>query len=224
MNTARNPNGYRAEETYWIVIAGLRGAGKSKFIQHAAEVITLRDSQDMSVITPAENEAIMAWLARTGGAMNPDAPFQTEDEVQFARWTRRIMVGEIALDARTRVCFYEAPGTRDFTFLGSVIKPETLLGTVIMIDSTQHATVRDASRIAATFAAYAPDEPYVFAANKQDHPEALPPEDVRILLQFLDGHLLPVLPCVATRPLDVQKVLLALLERIRDSYDDGIEW
>ncbi len=224
MTAASYSRGYRTDDTYWIVVAGLRGAGKSAFVRHASEATTLRDSRDMSLITTEENDAVMDWLERTGGAINPDTAFQTEDEVRFARWTRRMTVGEIALDARTRVCFYEAPGTRDFSFLGNTIQPQNLLGTVIMIDSSQHATVRDASRIAATFAAYAPNEPYVFAANKQDQPEALPAEDIRILLQFLDGHLLPVVPCVATRPMDVQKVLLALLERIRDSYDDGIQW
>lgn len=213
----------KSPQPYWIVIAGLPGAGKSTFLRHAAETITLRDRQDMSVITPEEQQDILQWLASSGSALDPERDFTTPEERRFRRWMRRITVGEIPIDARMTVYFYEAPGTREFDFMWNLITPETYLGAITVIDSTQHHTIRDASRLAATFAAYSP-EPYVFAANKQDRAEALPVEDMRILLQYLDGHLLPVVPCDATDPHSVQKVLLRFLELIRDSYDDGIEW
>lgn len=210
-------------QTYWIIIAGLRGAGKSTFLKHASESITLRDSHDMSVITPEDEAAVLDWLASTGGALDPYRTEITAEEQQFMRWSRRVRVGEMPIDNQMRVCFYEAPGTREFDFLWRVITPETLLGSIVIVDSTDHPRIREASRLAAVFASYAP-EPYVFAANKQDCDDALPPEDMRILMQFADGHMLPVLPCVAKERGSVTGVLLALLELVRDTYDDGIMW
>lgn len=208
---------------YWIVIAGLKGAGKSTLLRHIAENITLRDSQDMSLITVEENDRVLAWLANTGGALDPDRNIISDEERLFHRWMRRVLIGEIWVDTKTRVGFYEAPSTREMDFFWRIITPETYLGALMVLDSTNHAAMRDASRLAAAFAAYSP-EPYVFAANKQDKIDAMSADDIRILLQFTDGHLLPVVPCVAHEVESVQKVLLALLELIRDSYDDGIEW
>ncbi|MEM6282716.1 MAG: hypothetical protein AAF787_11025 [Chloroflexota bacterium] len=210
-------------QTYWIVIAGLKGAGKSTFMDNASERVEMRDRIDMSVITDAEQQAVLRWLETTGGALDPDRITISPEEEAFHRWMRRVRVGQIDLDHRTRVCFYEAPGNREFDFLWEVITPDNLLGSVIVIDSTKHPLIRDASRLAATIAAYAP-EPYVFAANKQDCDNAMPAEDIRILLQFLDGHLSHVFDCVATEKADVQRVLIRLLEQIRETYDDGIEW
>ena len=210
-------------ETYWIVIAGLRGSGKSTFLRNVAESISVRDRQDMSIITQDDQQRVMDWLARTGGALDPERPFYTEEEMLFTRWARRITIGEIKVEPNLTVCLYEAPGTREFDFLWQVMSPNNYLGCIVMIDSTQHHLIRDTSRLAATFASYA-DEPYVFAANKQDHANAMSAGDIRILLQFIDGHLLPVLPCTAHDHLSVQMVLLRLLELIRDDYDDGISW
>lgn len=212
-----------APPDYWIVIAGLKRAGKSTFMRHIAESITLRDAQDMTLITPDEHEAVLDWLARTGGALDPDRAHPSPEEQRFQRWMRRVTVGEILVDDKTRVGFYEAPGSREMDFFWRVITPNTYLGAIMVVDSTHHNTLRDASRLAAAFAAYAP-EPYVFAANKQDELNAMSAEDIRILLQFTDGHMLPVVPCVAHEVHSATHVLLALLELIRDSYDDGIEW
>jgi len=216
-------NAFPNLETYWIVIAGLKEAGKSTFLTQAAETTSVRDSHDMSIITPEEQERVLDWLARTGGALDPDRSYYTEDELLFTRWARRVTIGEIDVDPKLKVFLYEAPSTREFDFLWEVMSPNTYLGCIVMIDSTQHTTIRDTSRLAATFASYSP-EPYVFAANKQDLDNAMSAEDIRILLQFLDGHLLPVVPCVANDSMAVYQVLMALLELIRDSYDDGILW
>ena len=210
-------------ETYWIVIAGLRGSGKSTFLRQAAETTSVRDRQDMSVITTEDQQRVMDWLSRTGSALDPERTFYTEEEQLFTRWARRITIGEIQVDSKLTVCLYEAPGALEFDFLWQVMSPSNYLGCIVVLDSTRHHLIRDASRLAATFASYS-SEPYVFAANKQDDDNAMSAEDIRILLQFLDGHLLPVLPCVASDSMSVQHVLLRLLELIRDDYDDGISW
>jgi signal recognition particle receptor subunit beta len=209
--------------TYWVVIAGLQGSGKTTFLRHAADTITIRDQQDMSLITEADTERVLRWLERTGGTLAPHSLFQTEEEILFQRWSRRVTVGEIIVGPDLRAALYEAPGTRDFTFLWQIMTPETYLGTIMLIDSTAHDSIRDASRIASTFAAYAP-EPYVFAANKQDRAAALPVDDIRTVLHFVEGHKAPVVPCTAHDVWSVKRTLIRLLELIRDTYDDGIQW
>ena len=208
-------------QTYWIVIVGLAGAGKTTFLQQASEFTTERDPHDMSEITPAQQSAAQAWLQRTGNT--PNAAHPVPDERQFQRWSRRVTVGGIRIDEHTQVCLYEAPVTHEFDFLWQVMTPEMYLGAVVVLDSTRHDTLREASRLAAAFASYAP-EPYVFAANRHGDEYALPVQDLRILLQNLDGHLLPVVPCNVIDRASVQQVLLAFLELIRDNYDDGIAW
>lgn len=210
--------------TYWIVIAGLRGSGKSTFLKHAADTIALRDHKDMSIITEDEQARVMEWLAHSGGSLDPDYPLVSDDAQLFLRWTRRVTIGEIIVDPRLRVCLYEAPHTREFDFLWNVIRPETLLGSITVIDSTRHISIREASRVAAAIASYAPEEPYIFAANKQDYESALSIEDICTLLEFLDGHPLSVYPCIATDSWSVKKVMIRLMELLRDDYDDGIKW
>ncbi|MEO0563970.1 MAG: hypothetical protein AAF125_17835 [Chloroflexota bacterium] len=211
-------------ETYWIVIAGLRRSGKTTFMQGAADAMTLRDNADMSVITPNQQQQVMDWLSQTGSALDPYRNEQSEDEQQFTRWARRVSVGEIHVGSDLNVCLYETPATRDFDFLWRVMTPDTYLGAVIVLDSTDHLAIRDASRLASAFATYAKDAPYIFAANKQDEQRALSIADIRTLLTFLDKHKVPIIPCNATDVWSVKRTLIRLLELIRETYDDGIEW
>ena len=170
----------QAIQTYWIMVVGLAGAGKTTFIRQAA------------------SERV------------PPSP---QHSAQVS----------IQVDEHIQVRLHEAPNTNDPKILWRGVHPSRCLGAVIMVDSTNHRGLADASRQAAALTTTDP-VPYVFAANKQDQLHALPVLELRILLQHFDGHLLPVLPCVATERTDVQRVLLALLELARDDYDDGIAW
>ena len=185
-------------QTYWIGVAGLSGAGKSTFLQHAAEFITEHDPHEPHIIAPAQPAAVSTL-------------------------PRPVTVGGIRIDTHTQVCLYEVPAAHPAENVPHLLPLDDYLGTVIVLDSTSHRTIRDASQRAADLAAHAAT-PYVFAANKQDDEYALPVQDLRILLQHLDGHLLPVVPCVATQRPAVQRVLLSFLELVRDDYDDGIAW
>ncbi len=91
-----------------------------------------------------------------------------------------------------------------------------MLGFVVMVDSARPETFREAKIILETFRAYAPT-PYVVAANKQDHPEAWSPQDLRIALRLDDR--IKLLPCVATDKESVKNVLLELLYAILDEMD-----
>jgi len=210
-------------DTYWIVVAGLHGAGKTTFIENAADYVTVRDRADMSLLTEQDEQHVLQWLGRTGGALDPDRAYFSEEERLFQRWARRVTIGEIIIEPDLRVCLYEAPGSRDFDFLWHAMSPETYLGCIVLFDSTSHRTIRDVSRIGAVFASYA-DSPYIFAGNKQDLPEALDIDATRDLLRFLDGHEAPVVPCTAHDLWSVKRTLIRLLELIRETYDDGIQW
>ncbi|MEJ7555312.1 MAG: GTP-binding protein, partial [Aquificaceae bacterium] len=58
--------------------------------------------------------------------------------------------------------------------------------------------------------------PMVVGANKQDLPNAWPPEDVAFALDISEDEGIPVLPVSAIDKESVKKVLLALLEIIRE--------
>jgi signal recognition particle receptor subunit beta len=118
--------------------------------------------------------------------------------------------GRITVDNDLILYLFGTPGQRRFDFMWEILS-EGMLGFVVMVDSSRPETFREAKSILETFRAYAPT-PYVVAANKQDHPEAWSPEDMRIALR-LDPNV-KLLPCVATNRDSVKNVLLELLYSI----------
>jgi signal recognition particle receptor subunit beta len=85
-----------------------------------------------------------------------------------------------------------------------------------MVDSAKPETFREAKSILETFRAYAPT-PYVVAANKQDHPDAWEPEDLRIALRIEES--VKLLPCIAKDKESVKSVLLELLYSILEEME-----
>jgi signal recognition particle receptor subunit beta len=96
------------------------------------------------------------------------------------------------------------------------ILAEGMLGFIVMVDSAKPETFREAKSILETFRAYAPT-PYVVAANKQDHPDAWTPEDLRIALRLEPE--VKLLPCVAKERDSVRNVLLELLYTILEETE-----
>jgi signal recognition particle receptor subunit beta len=95
-----------------------------------------------------------------------------------------------------------------------------MLGFIVLVDSARPETFQEARRILDTFRAYAPT-PYVVAANKQDHPDAWEPEDLRIALRVQPG--VKLLPCVALDKEMVKRVLLELLYSILEILPEDDE-
>lgn len=118
--------------------------------------------------------------------------------------------GRITVDNELVLYLFGTPGQKRFDFMWEILS-EGMLGFVVMVDSSRPETFREAKSILETFRAYAPT-PYVVAANKQDHPEAWTPDDLRIALR-LDPNV-KLLPCVATQRESVKNVLLELLYSI----------
>ena len=169
-------------QTVKMVVTGPFSSGKTQFISTVSEIEVVRTERKIS----SEAEKIKE---------------STTVAMDF---------GRITVDAELVLYLFGTPGQRRFDFMWEILS-EGMLGFVVMVDSSRPETFREAKSILETFRAYAPT-PYVVAANKQDHSEALAPEDLRIALR-LDPNV-KLLPCVATNRESVKAVLLELLYSI----------
>lgn len=169
-------------QTVKMVVTGPYSSGKTQFIGTISEIDVVKTERKVT----SEAEKIKD---------------QTTVAMDF---------GRITVDNDLILYLFGTPGQRRFDFMWEILS-EGMLGFVVMVDSSRPETFREAKSILETFRAYAPT-PYVVAANKQDHPEAWSPEDMRIALR-LDPNV-KLLPCVATNRDSVKNVLLELLYSI----------
>ena len=172
-----------------MVITGPFSAGKTEFIRSISEIGAVTTDETISRDAPEYG-------------VKP----QTTVAMDF---------GRITVDDDLVLYLFGTPGQRRFDFMWEILA-EGMLGFVVVVDSARPETFREAKSILETFRAYAPT-PYVVAANKQDHPEAWAPNDLRIALR-IDDHI-KLLRCVATEKESVKNVLLELLYAILDEMD-----
>jgi uncharacterized protein len=175
-------------QTVKMVITGPFSAGKTEFIRSISEIEVV--STDRTITSEAE---------------------QKEKE----NTTVAMDFGRITVDDDLVLYLFGTPGQRRFDFMWEILA-EGMLGFIVMVDSAKPETFREAKSILETFRAYAPT-PYVVAANKQDHPDAWAPEDLRIALRIEPE--VKLLPCVATQRDSVRDVLLELLYTILEEMD-----
>jgi len=169
-------------QTVKMVVTGPFSSGKTQFIGTISEIDVVKTER--KITTEAE---------------------KIKDSTTVA-----MDFGRITVDNELVLYLFGTPGQKRFDFMWEILS-EGMLGFVVMVDSSRPETFREAKSILETFRAYAPT-PYVVAANKQDHPEAWTPEDLRIALR-LDPNV-KLLPCVATQRESVKNVLLELLYSI----------
>jgi small GTP-binding protein len=174
-------------QTVKMVITGPFASGKTEFIRTISEIEVVSTERDIK--TPAE---------------------QVKDQTTVA-----MDFGRITVDDDLVLYLFGTPGQRRFDFMWEILA-EGMLGFVVMVDSSKPETFREAKSILETFRAYAPT-PYVVAANKQDHPDAWSPEDLRIALRIEEG--IKLLPCVAMDKESVKNVLLELLYSILEEME-----
>jgi signal recognition particle receptor subunit beta len=175
-------------QTVKMVVTGPFSAGKTQFIQAVSEIDVVQTERKIT----SEAEKIKA---------------STTVAMDF---------GRITIDDDLVLYLFGTPGQRRFDFMWEILS-EGMLGFVVLVDSARPETFQEAKSILNTFRAYAPT-PYVVAANKQDHPDAWEPEDLRIALR-IDPRI-KLLPCVAIDKESVKEVLLELLYTILESLDD----
>ncbi len=173
-----------------MVITGPFSAGKTSFIGAVSEIDVVRTERKISSSAERIKET-------TTVAMD---------------------FGRITVDDELVLYLFGTPGQRRFDFMWEILS-EGMLGFVVLVDSTKPETFREAKRILETFQSYA-NTPFVVAANKQDHEDAWPPEDLRIILRLDES--VKVLPCVSLHKESVKNVLLELLYSILEQLDkDG---
>ena len=102
------------------------------------------------------------------------------------------------------------PGQSRFDFMWDILSKE-MHGLVLIVDATDHNSFADARAMLGEILSPRP-VPFVVAANKQDHADALHPDKVRRALGLGD---VLVLPCVASRKTSVKLILSLLAEMIQ---------
>lgn len=175
-------------QTVKMVVTGPFSSGKTEFIKSISEIDVV--STDRNITSENERE-------------------------QKENTTVAMDFGRITVDEDLVLYLFGTPGQRRFDFMWEILA-EGMLGFIVMVDSAKPETFREARSILETFRAYAPT-PYVVAANKQDHPDAWEPEDLRIALSIEEG--IKLLPCVAKERDSVRNVLLELLYTILEEME-----
>ncbi len=175
-------------QTVKMVITGPFSSGKTEFIRSISEIEVVSTERDIT------SEAERRQKDQTTVAMD---------------------FGRITVDDDLVLYLFGTPGQRRFDFMWEILA-EGMLGFIVMVDSAKPETFREAKSILETFRAYAPT-PYVVAANKQDHPDAWTPDDLRIALRIEED--VKLLPCVAKDKSSVRDVLLELLYSILEEME-----
>ena len=112
---------------------------------------------------------------------------------------------------------FGTPGQERFDPLLKVLGSEAL-GVILVVDSTKPETFPRAKQLLEKTTRFG--LPYVVAANKQDLPNALKPEEIRRLMHLPED--VPIIPTVATKGVGVYEVLDALIRLlIGESYGES---
>jgi len=166
-----------------IVIAGSYGSGKTTFVKTLSEVV----------------------------------PLETEVNTSDPRGEKRTTTvafdyGRIAVRSDLVVHLFGLPGQERFSFLWRGLS-RGMYGYILMVDSTSLDTVKESIFVYGFLREFFPYTPHVVAANKQDLPNHVPPEEVRKLLEVPSR--VKVLPLVAKDKEMVVNTLISLLEEIK---------
>jgi signal recognition particle receptor subunit beta len=176
-------------QTVKMVVTGPFSAGKTEFIKTISEIDVVSTERKITDETKSVKAA-------TTVAMD---------------------FGRITVDEDLVLYLFGTPGQKRFDFMWEILS-EGMLGFIVLIDSVRPETFREARRILDVFSGYGATTPYIVAANKQDLPDAWPPEDLRIALKIDQD--VKVLPCVATDKESVKMILLELLYSILEGTEE----
>ncbi len=114
--------------------------------------------------------------------------------------------GRISLGDDLSMFLFGTPVHQRFDYIWQTLA-EGALGFIVVIDSTQLHTFREANQILKTFTAYA-DIPYVIAADNYQHPDSWSIADIRIALELRAED--KIIPYTTQDSESARKVLLEL--------------
>jgi signal recognition particle receptor subunit beta len=123
--------------------------------------------------------------------------------------------GRISLDDNLSMFLFGTPVHQRFDYIWQTLA-EGALGFIVVIDSTQLHTFREAHQILEAFTEYAA-LPYVIAAENYDHPDSWDIADIRIALD-LNEHV-KIIPFHTHDPESARNVLLELSYLILEDTD-----
>jgi small GTP-binding protein len=178
----------RGKKRIKIVITGPFAAGKTQFIRTISEIEPVTTERKT---TAKEEKAVKG---------------QTTVAMDF---------GKIAIDDEHELYLFGTPGQSRFDFMWDILG-KGALGVIVLVDSTNPETFHEARKIINFFESRYP-VPIVVGANKQDLPNAWPPEMIKAALN-LDTEDIPVIPVIAKDKESVKRALLTLLEEIYKEF------
>jgi uncharacterized protein len=139
-----------------------------------------------------------------------------ESKVVKQQTTVALDFGRLTINDDLVLYIFGTPGQERFSYMWDVLSVGAL-GLIVMVDATDYKSVILGKRYLSFFL-HKLKVPCVIAANKQDDPSALKPDQVKKMLGLDDS--IEVLPCVTRDKESVKKVLIRLFEIIEES---GIE-
>ncbi len=108
--------------------------------------------------------------------------------------------------------FFGTPGQKRFDFMWEILSFK-MLGCIIMVDSYQfHESKEETQEILNYFLNLPYSVPLIIAANKQDLPQALTPDEIRQELSL--SKKISILPCIATQKEKVKEISMYLINNI----------
>ena len=139
-----------------------------------------------------------------------------ESKVVKQQTTVALDFGRLTVNDDLVLYIFGTPGQERFSYMWDVLSVGAL-GLIVMVDSSDYKSVILGKRYLSFFL-HKLKIPCVVAANKQDDPNALKPDQVKKMLGLEDS--IEVLPCVTRDRESVKSVLIRLFEIIEES---GIE-
>jgi len=173
------------KKAYKILVAGHFGAGKTTFIKTISQIKTLE----------TEKKTTLA-----------------EEKAKKATTTVAMDYGEFEIDGK-KIHIFGIPGQERFSFMWPILAKNTV-GFVYLLDSTDDSRWYEVFKQISMFRKISPNAPFIFAANKQDLPDAMDVEEIRKKLKLPAQF--EIVPVVAFDKEQVHNVLRKLLEKIEE--------
>lgn len=165
---------------------------------------------------PKTLNVVVTGTARSGKKTFVDA-IRERESFEGGFNALRNYFGRVRLTPDLTLFLFPAPAKRHLALIGEILD-SGFLGVVVLVDSTNPESFKDARAMLDSLSANAP-APYIVAANKQDAPGAWGIEDLRIALR-LDEDML-IMPCNSRSRDSVKGVLLALFDRVLELVETG---
>lgn len=148
----------------------------------------------------------------TGLSITTDVEVTSPEERRKKRWTTVGMdFGIVNIGDGYVIRIFGSPGQPRFSFMWKVLSIGAH-GIIFMLDSSDREYITTATEEFRKALSQFAKVPMVVAANKQDMPDALKPDEVRFVLGAPLS--VPVLPCVAIDKTRAWLVLGSLLELV----------